>query len=106
MCVFRGKLRCPPALAGDPIMKSVRLLAVASLFSGCLFSLSPVISPASRAADIAKPSKYWVYFGTYSGGSSKGIYRSEFDSTTGKLGPVTLAAEAHHPSFLAIHPNQ
>jgi 6-phosphogluconolactonase len=71
----------------------------------CLFSFSPASSPNVKAADNAKPTKFWVFFGTYSGGSSKGIYRSEFDSTTGKLGPITLAAEAHHPSFLAIHPN-
>jgi len=45
-----------------------------------------------------------VYFGT-SGSATKGIYRSTFDSTTGKLEPATLVAEIGVPGFLAIHPN-
>ncbi|HUR52575.1 MAG TPA: lactonase family protein [Gemmataceae bacterium] len=51
----------------------------------------------------------WVYFGTYTGGkgfaASKGIYRSKFETATGKLGQPELAAEMGSPSFLAIHPN-
>ena len=66
----------------------------------------PILLSTGKAADDPKPTKFWVYVGTYSGGESKGIYRCEFDSATGQLGPVSLAAEAHHPSFLAIHPSQ
>jgi 6-phosphogluconolactonase len=47
-----------------------------------------------------------VYFGTYTGGDSRGIYVAEFDPKTGKLGEPRLAAEAVNPSFLAIHPNR
>jgi 6-phosphogluconolactonase len=88
-------------------MRCMRSLA-ALVLAAFVFSLPgamPAMSPALMAADDAKPTKYWVLVGTYSGGSSKGIYRCEFDSTTGQLGPVSSAAEAHHPSFLAIHPN-
>jgi 6-phosphogluconolactonase len=46
----------------------------------------------------------WVYFGTYSGAKSKGIYVSRFDSASGKLGAPELAAEIRSPSFLALHP--
>ncbi len=46
-----------------------------------------------------------VYFGTYTRGSSKGIYVSRFNEVTGKLTPPELAAETANPSFLAIHPN-
>jgi 6-phosphogluconolactonase len=46
---------------------------------------------------------YWVYFGTYTGGKSQGIYVSEFNSATGKLGQPQLAIEAKSPSFVAIH---
>jgi 6-phosphogluconolactonase len=53
---------------------------------------------ALRAAD------HFVYFGTYTRGSSKGIYVSRFDATTGKLSSPELAAEAKNPSFLALHP--
>lgn len=51
--------------------------------------------------------KYWVYFGTYTGGKdgSKGIYRSEFDTTTGSLTEPQVAAEVGSPSFLAIAPS-
>ncbi|MCA9214629.1 MAG: lactonase family protein [Planctomycetales bacterium] len=47
---------------------------------------------------------FHVYIGTYSGPSSKGIYLSEFDSTSGNLGPAELVAEMKHPSFVAINP--
>ena len=49
--------------------------------------------------------KYWVYFGTYTGGGSEGIYAVEFDSKTGKTGEVKLVAETIQPSFVALHPN-
>jgi len=46
-----------------------------------------------------------VYFGTYTGGQSKGIYRSVLDLETGGLSQPVLAAEAKNPSFVEIHPN-
>ncbi len=46
-----------------------------------------------------------VYFGTYTGAKSKGIYLSEFDPASGKLSEPKLAAAASSPSFLALHPN-
>lgn len=49
--------------------------------------------------------KYWVYFGTYTGGGSEGIYAVEFDATTGETGEVKLVAETTQPSFVALHPN-
>lgn len=52
------------------------------------------------------PRYFLVYFGTYTGAKSKGIYFSRFDSVTGKLGSPELAAETKSPSFLAVHPNQ
>lgn len=57
---------------------------------------------AARAADT---SRYFAYFGTYTGGKSKGIYVSRFDAGSGKLAPVELAVETTSPSFLAVHPN-
>jgi 6-phosphogluconolactonase len=45
-----------------------------------------------------------VFFGTYAGERSKGIYVSKFDSATGTLGSPELAAEVKSPSFLALHP--
>jgi 6-phosphogluconolactonase len=59
------------------------------------------------AATTVGAEEYWVFLGTYTGGSngSKGIYRARFDAATGKLGQPELAAEMGSPSFLAIHPN-
>jgi len=48
---------------------------------------------------------FWVYFGTYTGKSSKGIYASRLDAATGKLTPPELVAETTSPSFLAVSPN-
>jgi len=49
---------------------------------------------------------YFVYFGTYTGAKSQGIYVSRFDSAMGKLSAPELAAEAKNPSFLAVHPTE
>lgn len=47
---------------------------------------------------------YLVYFGTYTGPKSKGIYVSRLDPATGRLTSPELAAESTSPSFLAVHP--
>jgi len=47
-----------------------------------------------------------VYVGTYTKTTSQGIYVSRFDSETGTLGELTLAAEAANPSFLALSPDR
>jgi 6-phosphogluconolactonase len=57
------------------------------------------------AVGMAAPKRYLVYFGTYTGEKSKGIYVSRFDAAQGKLEPPTLAAEIVSPSYLAPHPN-
>jgi len=44
-----------------------------------------------------------VYFGT-GGKEAKGIYRGKFDSASGKLSGIELAAEVKGPGFLAKHP--
>ena len=44
-----------------------------------------------------------VYFGTYTGSGSEGIYHSVFDLETGKLSEPVLVAELRNPSFLEIH---
>jgi len=46
-----------------------------------------------------------VYFGTYTGAKSQGIYVSRFDSATGKLSAPELVAETKNPTFLAVSPN-
>lgn len=46
-----------------------------------------------------------VYVGTYTDGTSRGIYRFSLDPASGTAGAPLLAAEARNPSFLALHPS-
>lgn len=43
---------------------------------------------------------YVMYVGTYTNNGSKGIYAYRYDSETGKVSPIGLAAETENPSFL------
>lgn len=54
----------------------------------------------------AQAESFRVYFGTYTGKESRGIYAASFDSDTGKLGEAQLVAETVNPSFVAIHPSK
>jgi len=79
------------------------------LLSRVFLTLSAMLlcTPTGSAADKdSKPEKLWVFVGTYTAKTSKGIYRLELDLGTGKLSDPTLAAEVVSPSFLAPHPNQ
>jgi 6-phosphogluconolactonase len=71
-------------------MKSHRLLASALVLLGAV---------ALARAD------YLVYFGTYTGAKSKGIYVSRM-SDEGKLSAPELAAETANPTYLVVHPNK
>lgn len=83
-------------------MKTIRcftLIAATTLSIPFLFTLY------ARAGD--KPmntSKYFVYIGTYTQKTSKGIYAYRFDAATGKLTPLGLAAESAEPSFWRLIP--
>ncbi len=59
-----------------------------------------LMATVTQAAD-----RYWVFIGTGGGKLAKGIYRCEFDPSTGDLSKPELAAEIGNPNFLAIHPN-
>ncbi len=71
------------------------------------FALIAIAIPMLVSTTHARsPRNYHVYFGTYTGAKSKGIYVSQFDSRTGKLSEPELAVETKSPSFLAVHPNE
>jgi 6-phosphogluconolactonase len=59
--------------------------------------LAPYRAPAAGAKDC------WVYFGTYTGPNSQGIYVSRMDAS-GKLTAPELVAAATNPTFLATDP--
>jgi 6-phosphogluconolactonase len=68
-------------------------------FFGLSFLLMTTFS--STASDIH------FYLGTYTHNTgSRGIYQGTLNTETGKLGPVTLAAEAKSPSYLALSPDE
>ena len=76
-------------------MKSpVRRLIFLTLFAALNLTLS-----------IAAMAQQTIYFGTYTNGTSHGIYRASFDPATGHLGEPELAAQAKDPSFLAFSPD-
>jgi 6-phosphogluconolactonase len=74
-----------------------------SLLFCVLLILIAVIGAAPQTAMANPPSasrSSFVYVGTYTGPKSKGIYAYQFDSQTGRLTPMGLAAELPNPSFL------
>ncbi|MCC6539206.1 MAG: lactonase family protein [Bryobacterales bacterium] len=64
-----------------------------------------LIASALIAASSAFAADYLAFAGTYTRGDSQGIYSFRFDTATGKLTPIGLAAETTNPSFLTIHQN-
>lgn len=64
------------------------------------------LSAARQGAPTRAGGSLLVYFGTYTGAKSQGIYVSRLDLATGALSPPNLAAEIVSPSFLAIHPSR
>jgi 6-phosphogluconolactonase len=73
------------------------------------FALLASVAAAAAAVVPASPARaeegsLLVYFGTYTGPKSKGIYVSKLDPATGALSEPELAGESVNPSFLAFHP--
>jgi 6-phosphogluconolactonase len=81
-------------------MRPIRYVSV------LLLALSAMLSSARLAGASKSSREYLVYFGTYTGKGSKGIYACRFRPATGKLTPPELAAETVSPSFLAVDPAQ
>ena len=83
-------------------MKMFQLFPVACI---CLIALLVVCTLTAAEQPTSANNELLVYFGTYTGPKSKGIYVSRLDVSTGKLAAPQLAAETASPSFLAVHPN-
>jgi len=63
------------------------------------------LAVSAVAAAAGKPGPVTVYVGTYTDGTSRGIYRVTFDPAGGTMTEPVLAVETKNPSFLALHPN-
>src|SRR4026208_1004510 len=73
-----------------------------SLILAAFMALSGTVATAAPPEN----SEIAVYFGTYTGPKSKGIYLSRLDLASGKLSAPIVAGEIAQPSFLALHPNR
>ncbi len=80
-----------------------RFLAKIVLWSFVLFIL-PAALCAGLSAQKSRNGKYLVYLGTYTDHQSRGIYSYRFDTATGQLTSLGLAAETSNPSFLTVDP--
>jgi len=69
-------------------VRNLRLLAGLLVGISCAYAADPL-----------------VYVGTYTRNGSRGIYAFRFNSSSGKLSSLGLAAESESPSFLAESPN-
>jgi 6-phosphogluconolactonase len=78
------------------------LLILRALFLAATLAMVQILLPAMTAAADMNP---LVFFGTYTGAKSRGVYVSRFDVVRGKLTAPRLAAEMRNPSFLVVHPN-
>ena len=64
------------------------------------FALAALLVPVPAFAG-----KYFLYAGSYTTGTSKGIYAWGFDSKSGALAPLGLVAETPQPAHVWIAPN-
>ena len=83
---------------------TLRMLYLPRISRAAVLLVIALISSPSLLArsEAAGKGKYLVYVGTYTDHGSKGIYAYRFDSSTGKLNSLGLAAETAEPSFLAV----
>jgi 6-phosphogluconolactonase len=70
-----------------------------------LLAALAAVAATAVAAPAVKPGPLTVYVGTYTDGTSRGIYRLAFDPATGAMTEPVLAVETKNPSFLALHPS-
>lgn len=76
---------------------SCRVLLVAS-------AIGP-LAAFGQAGGTGAAADVLVYFGTYPGEKSRGIYVSRLDARSGALSAPQPAADTPSPSYLAVHPN-
>ena len=108
-CKTGGRLHSAAWCALYMMMKMSRLYLALILLALLCFACGGGPSEEESAATPEETSsqQYLAYFGTYTKGedAGKGIYAYRFDSGTGEMTEIGLAAEVANPSFLAIHPN-
>src|SRR6202166_2141091 len=77
-------------------------------FALLLIIIAPLLlSVARTSGENSKATQYLAYIGTYTSKTdSKGIYSFHFDSGSGRLNSMAIAATTQDPSFLTVAPNE
>jgi 6-phosphogluconolactonase len=77
-------------------------------FASLLIVVAPLVLSAARTSgDNSKAAQYFAFIGTYTAKTdSKGIYSFRFDSGTGSLTSMAVAATTPDPSFLTVAHNE
>jgi 6-phosphogluconolactonase len=77
-------------------------------FASLLIVVAPLVLSAARTfGDNSKAAQYFAFIGTYTAKTdSKGIYSFHFDSGTGRLTSMAVAATTPDPSFLTVAHNE
>jgi len=70
------------------------------LLVGVLLLLAAAIPLAQKSA-----AGFFIYVGSYTAATSKGIYAWKFDAATGALAPVGLVAETPNPAHVWVSPS-
>ena len=87
-------------------MKTIRRLSFFLVPTRLLFALAFPLAAQQPDAHLAAGTHELALVGTYTNqNGSKGIYAFDFDTSTGKLSDMRIAAETRNPSWVAIHPN-
>lgn len=84
-------------------MTSLRRGSAALILALCTLAVLQAAGRQRAAAPAGR--ELFVYFGTYTGEKSKGIYRARMNAATGELSAPQLAAELRNPSYLAVRPD-
>jgi 6-phosphogluconolactonase len=71
-------------------------------FMAAFAAIPQALAAPAKGRNVA--SSYFVYVGTYTGPTSKGIYGFRFDPKTGKFTSMGLVAELPNPSWLVTDP--
>ncbi|AHF90692.1 6-phosphogluconolactonase [Opitutaceae bacterium TAV5] len=74
------------------------------LFAAMSSSIASASPSGSASFPAAADTTFTAWVGTYTKGTSRGIYRVAFDAAAGRFGAPELAAELPSPSFLALRP--
>lgn len=69
-----------------------------------LFLVVPLLIAACWGCESHDNSDFYLFVGTYTGAESEGIYLYEFDTSTGTIDSIGLAAKTDNPSYIAFSP--